>query len=80
MFNHVRNRLDIHFMFQDVRRTNNGYEDVFYLQMMDINGTYHNVGRGDNCDKYYPQMMSDTIEITNHALLPIRAVRYGPMK
>ncbi len=70
----------IQLMFQDVRRTNNGYEDVFYLQMMDINGTYHNVVGGENCNKNWPQMMSDTIEITNHTLLPIRAVRYGPMR
>ena len=67
-------------MFQDVQTTNNGYEDVFYLQMMDINGTYHNVVGGENCNKKWPQMLSDTIEITNHTLLPIKAVRYGPMR
>ena len=68
-------------MFQDVQITENGgYEKVHYLQMMDIDGNYHNVIGGDNCNRKWPQMMSDTIEITDHALLPIRAVRYGPMR
>ena len=61
-------------------RTANGYEEVSYLQTMDLDGNYHNVIGGANCNRNWPSMMSDTIEITNHTLLPIRAVRYGPMR
>ena len=70
----------IHLMFQDVQRTQNGYEHVSYLQWRDSSGNYHNFTGGPNCDKKWPQMMSDTFKLTDHALLPVTSVRYGPLR
>ena len=67
-------------MFQDVLKTQNGYEDVSFLQWKDSDGKYHNITGGENCDKNWPQMMSDTFELVDRTLLPVTAVRYGPLR
>ena len=67
-------------MFQDVLKTQNGYEDVSYLQWKDSIGNYHNMTGGENCDKKVPEMMSDTFELIDSTLLPVTAVRYGPLR
>ena len=70
----------IHLMFQDIQKTQNGYEDVSYLQWRDNSGNYHNITAGPNCDQRIPQMMSDTFKLTDRALLPVTSVRYGPLR
>ena len=67
-------------MFQDIQRTQNGYQDVSYLQWRDSSGKYHNMTAGANCDKKWPQAMSDTFKLTDRALLPVTSVRYGPLR
>ena len=67
-------------MFQDVLKTQNGYEDVSYLQWRDRIGNYHNFTGGENCDKKWLDMMSDTFELTDRTLLPVTSVRYGPLR
>ena len=67
-------------MFQDVLKTQNGYEDVSYLQWRDSSNNYHNMTGGENCDKKMPIMMSDTFELIDRTLLPVTAVRYGPLR
>jgi len=51
-----------------------------YLQWKDNNGQYHNITGGTNCNKMWPQMRSDSFELNDSTLLPISAVRYGPME
>ena len=67
-------------MFQDIQKTQNGFEEVSYLQWKDSNGNYHNFSSGENCDNNWPQMMSDSFKLTDRTLLPVTAVRYGPLR
>jgi len=64
----------------DIQKTQNGFEEVSYLQWRDSNGNYNNFSSGENCDKNGPQMMSDTFKLTDRTLLPVTAVRYGPLR
>jgi hypothetical protein len=57
----------------------NGNDINYYLQWKDRNGEFHNITGGDNCNKMWPQMMSDSY-ISNSKLLPITAVRYGALE
>jgi len=52
---------------------------TYHLQLRYRNGEYFNVSSGDNCNKMWPQMMSDSF-ISNSKLLPIIAIRYGPLE
>ena len=70
----------IHWMFQDIQRTQNGFEEVSYLQWRDNSGKYHNMTAGANCDQRFAHMMSDTFKLTDRALLPVTSVRYGPLR
>jgi hypothetical protein len=67
-------------MFQDILKTQNGFEVVSFLQWRDRNGDYQNFTGGENCDKKWPQMMSDAFELVDRTLLPVTAVRYGPLR
>lgn len=58
--------------------TQNGDDITYYMQWRDRKGDFHNVTSGDNCNKMWPHMTTDTIVLTNN-LLPVTTVRYGPL-
>merc|ERR1712156_911882 len=60
--------------------TKDEVEVTSYLQWRDINGQYHNITGGTNCNKMWPKMKSDSFELSDKTLLPISSVRYGPME
>jgi len=59
--------------------TSEGSEN--YLQWRDRNGNYHNfTTMGNNCNRNWPVMTQDSIELTDPSLLPVTGIRYGPMR
>jgi len=50
-----------------------------FMQWRDRKGDFHNFTGGDNCNKMWPRMTTDTIVLTNRSFLPVTAVRYGPL-
>ena len=66
---------------QKIEETDNGLEIIPILQWRDRNNQYHNfTSMTKNCNKNWPQLLNDSIEVTDHSSLPISGVRYGPMQ
>ena len=64
---------------QEIKRTQNGYDVISYLQWRDRNGEYHNFTGGNNCNNMWAQPMSDSFDLSDKSLLPVSAIRYGPL-
>jgi len=58
----------------------NGFDVVSFLQWRDRNGNFHNITGGENCNNVWGQPMSDLFQLNDKSLLPITAVRYGPLR
>jgi hypothetical protein len=63
-----------------IEGTQNDFEVTSYLQWRDRHGQYHNFEGGENCNKKWPQMDSDSFELNDRSLLPVTGLHYGPLK